>query len=223
MIKFLRPLLFAAAILVTACNEDGVLYVSGANTLKYCYADVTGDGDENLILLTPSKDTTPYGRAGDTLYILSPGDRLNGRHEIIYQFDVKEMKPLNVLAGDVNRDGVKEVSLKVYKTAEFDPEYAQRPFFFNVSRGKLEAVWLGSRLARPFVDYTLADLDGDGYDEIAALEIVPDGFLLAAYKWDSFGFVCYTKSEVYSTVEGIYNTEPPHEWIRTAIERLELK
>ena len=222
MKKLLLPLLCAAALFAPACNKNRVFYVTKDNTLKYCYADVSGDEQEELILLTPSSEITPYGRAGDTLYILSSGDQLTGRHDIISKFDVKDMKPLNVMAGDINRDGVTEVSLKVYKTAEYDPEPAQRPFFFNVSRGRLEAVWLGSRLARPFVDYTVADLDGDGYCELAALELARDGYLLAAYSWDNFGFTCYEKSEVYSNVEEIYQLKPGSGWMRIALERLSL-
>jgi len=218
--RFIFFSLCAVAVFTSACNKNGGFYVTDDNTLKYCYADVTGDGKENLILLSPSSEVTPYGRAGDTLYILSSENKLAGRHDIISKFDVKDMKPLNVMAGDINRDGVTEVSLKVYKAAEYDPEPAQRPFFFNVSRGRLEAVWLGSRLARPFVDYTVADLDGDGYDELAALETVPDGFLLAAYSWDNFGFVCYAKSEVFGTIDEIHNMEPPLDWMRIALERL---
>ena len=220
MIRRLVPLICAAAAFIRACDNGGVLYVSEANTLKYCYTDVTGGIEEELILLTPSKETTLYGQAGDILYILSPGKSLYGRHDIIFKFDVSAMKPLNVMAGDVNRDGVNEISLKVYKAAEYDPVPAQRPFFFNVSRGKLEAVWLGSRLARPFVDYALADLNGDGYDEIVSLETAPGGFLLAAYEWDSFGFTCYDKSMIFSAIDELYNMESPIEWMQIGIERL---
>ena len=205
---------------MASCDNNNEFNVNNANTLKYCYADVTGDKTDEIILLTASDEVTPFGRAGDTLYILSPGKNLNGRHEIIYKFDVSAMKPLNVMAGDVNRDGVNEVSLKVYKTAEFDPTPAQRPFFFNVSNGTLRAIWLGSRLARPFVDYTLADLNGDGYDEIASLETVPDGYLLAAYAWDSFGFTCYNKSAVFPAIDELHNMKSPPEWMRIALEGL---
>ena len=220
MKRLFIPLLSAVILITPACEKNGEFFVTKANTLKFCYSDVTGDGEENLIVLTASKEKTPYGQAGDTLYILSPGNKLTGWHEIVYQFDVKNMRPLNVMTGDVNRDGIKEVSLKVLKAAEYDPELAQRPFFFNVSRGKLEAVWLGSRLARPFVDYTLADLDGDGYEDIASLEIAPDGFLLAGYSWDSFGFTCFIESEVFSTIEEIYSLKSPPGWMSTALERL---
>ncbi|MDR1558865.1 MAG: hypothetical protein LBS84_04035 [Clostridiales bacterium] len=217
MTRFSAALL--CAVWLIACDGNG-FYVTETNAMKYCYADVTGDGNEELILLTPSAETTPYGQAGSSLYILDPGKDLIGRHEIISEFDVKDMKPLTVMAGDVNRDGVKEVSLKVYKTAEYSPEYAQRPFFFNVSRGKLEAVWLGSRLARPFVDYALADLNGDGYEEIASLEMAAEGYLLAAYSWDSFGFTCYAKSDVHKNIENLYNMESPETWIKIALESI---
>jgi len=170
-------LIICTVLLFTACGIiGGGLYVSESNTLKYCYADVNADNKEELVLLTVSDTETPYGTAGDRLYILAAGKGLYGRHDIISAFDVSGMKPLNVLAGDVNRDGINEVSLKVYKTAEYDPNPAQRPFFFNVSMGKLQAVWLGSRLARPFVDYTLADLDGDG--QVNSIDLA---LLLAGY------------------------------------------
>jgi len=215
-----RGLICAAAVFLAACGGSGGLNVTEANTLKYCYADVTGGNEDKLILLTPSGEMTPYGQAGDMLYILSPGKGLYGRHDIICGFDVNAMKPLNVMAGDINRDGVKEISLKVYKSAEYDPNPAQRPFFFNVSKGNLEAVWLGSRLARPFIDYALADLNGDGFDEIASLETAPGGCLLAAYSWDGFGFTCYDKSGVFPDIEDLYNMESPAEWMRIGIERL---
>ena len=214
-------LIICTVLLFTACGIiGGGLYVSESNTLKYCYADVNADNEKELVLLTVSDTETPYGTAGDRLYILAAGKGLYGRHDIISEFDVSGMKPLNVLAGDVNRDGINEVSLKVYKTAEYDPNPAQRPFFFNVSIGKLQAVWLGSRLARPFVDYTLADLDGDGYDEIASIEMAQNGYLLAAYKWDSFGFTCYEKSPVFPAVNDLVNMESPQGWMRIALERL---
>ncbi len=49
--------------------------------------------------------------------------------------------------------------------------------------------WRGSALARPFTDFALRDLDGDGVDELVVHECeagARTGF--AAYRWNGFGF-----------------------------------
>jgi hypothetical protein len=170
--------------------------------LSKCEADVQGDSAYELVAISRSNGETPFGPHGRFLYILSSKGFL-GFHEVISSFDLLDAKPLKVMAGDVNRDGINEVSVIVCKTAEFHPVEAQRPFFFNVSNGKLEAVWLGSRLSQPFLDYCLVDLDGDGFEEIASLEITQTSFLLASYSWDSFGFVCTARSFGMESLETI--------------------
>jgi hypothetical protein len=61
--------------------------------------------------------------------------------------------------------------------------------------------WRGSRLARPFTDFVVRDLDGDGRDEVLVRE-APTGLDaagpigLTAYAWRGFGFVGLTRARV---------------------------
>jgi len=48
--------------------------------------------------------------------------------------------------------------------------------------------WRGSALARPFVDFTMRDLDGDGRDELVVRECEGPSPGYAAYAWQGFGF-----------------------------------
>ena len=99
---------------------------------------------------------------------------------------------------DIDGDGRVEIGVCVYKTAKFHPVPAKRPFFYALQDGRLQPVWLGSRLARPFADYRLFDLDGDGVDEIVSIESVQSGNqLLALYDWKGFGFEVQAISDEY--------------------------
>jgi hypothetical protein len=81
--------------------------------------------------------------------------------KILYRIDLAGIRPMKVQLGDINGDGVCEISVCVYKTTTFHPVLAKRPFFFDLVDGNLIPVWLGSRLSRPFDDYILYDIDGD--------------------------------------------------------------
>ena len=106
--------------------------------------------------------------------------------------------PLKVQLGDVNGDGVNEVAICVYKTAEFHPVMAKRPFFFDLVEGNLIPVWLGSRLSRPFDDYILYDINADSVDEIVAIErLEDDRRVIAVYNWRGFGFEMLTQSVAF--------------------------
>lgn len=62
------------------------------------------------------------------------------------------------------------------------------------SRGAFREVWAGSALADPIQSFAAADLDGDGKQELAALEGSYDdppgapAQRLKLWKWDGFGF-----------------------------------
>ena len=86
--------------------------------------------------------------------------------------------------------------------------------------GRLQPVWLGSRLARPFDDYRLFDLDGDGVDEILSIESVQSGNrLLALYDWKGFGFEVRAISDEYQgEVVFLNNTNTRQDEILVNIE-----
>ena len=57
-----------------------------------------------------------------------------------------------------------------------------------LERGRWVERWRGSMLARPFEDFTLLDLDGDGADELVVRECAGGGEAFTAYRWQGFGF-----------------------------------
>ena len=87
---------------------------------------------------------------------------VQGELEAVFDL-VLHQAPLKVLAGDIDGDGRVEIGVCVYKTAKFHPVPAKRPFFYALQDGRLQPVWLGSRLAWPFADYRLFDLMGTAW------------------------------------------------------------
>lgn len=111
--------------------------------------------------------------------------------------------PSRVSLGDVDGDGRIEALVLVTGRARFDPRLALRPFVYGWDGRRLYPKWLGSRLSRPFDDATLGDLDGDGRDELVAVERTRDGALeLAAYRWRGFGFERVATSDSLARVCG---------------------
>ncbi len=74
----------------------------------------------------------------------------------------------------------------------FDPQPGRRPQIFEVlggDRPRLRPIWLGSSLSRPFVDAIFVDIDGDGEDELAAVELTRSAdLLIQVYRWRGSGF-----------------------------------
>ena len=74
----------------------------------------------------------------------------------------------------------------------FDPQPRRRPQIFEVLGGdqpRLRPIWLGSSLSRPFVDAIFVDIDGDGEDELAAVELTRSAdLLIQVYRWRGSGF-----------------------------------
>jgi hypothetical protein len=112
---------------------------------------------------------------------------------------------------DLNRDGVHEVTLLVWRP--FSPWPIDR---FLTHGGRISEfhgrdgmscqviligwkgseygeLWAGSSLIRPLTQLTAVDLDGDGGQELVALEGYYDrgnsGATLTAWRWRGFGFV----------------------------------
>ncbi|NSW57952.1 MAG: hypothetical protein HPY44_18260 [Armatimonadetes bacterium] len=86
--------------------------------------------------------------------------------------------------------GQRVVLIGVRKPAVFDPVERVRPFLYSVEPGGqgLRKVWLGTSLSRPFEDADFGDLDGQGEDELVAVErTLVGGWELGAYRWRSFG------------------------------------
>lgn len=119
--------------------------------------------------------------------------------------------------GDMNHDGVDEAVLLVWRP--FRPWPADRfmPYGGRIEnhqnlegqscqviligwqKGAYKEIWAGSALANPISNVQIADLDGDGLLELAALENDYDskqkGGRLTVWRWIGFGFSLLDRSE----------------------------
>lgn len=114
---------------------------------------------------------------------------------LIFRTDFAEFNPWKITMGDVDGDGIDDISIGVYKESPLHPVMAKRPFIYNFIDGDLKPLWRGSRLSKPFTDYDFIDIDGDGIDELISIEILSDDRrLINTYKWKGFGFEGYMES-----------------------------
>jgi len=176
---------FVVLLSITGCTPAGWT----------CRADVDGDGkDDTLILKNRLLEIKTSG--GKTLEL------------------PLEAPALKVQTGDVNGDGIADIALTMYKTTLFHPVLAKRPFFYYLQNDQLVPLWRGSRLSRPFDDFVLCDIDGDGRAELISLEALEDGRRVAvAYRWRSFGFHWIGDTDPFPTTAEI-GGGPGGVWVR---------
>lgn len=168
-------------------------YIMGERVLDYTEGDIDENGEDELILLTKGV----FSKYGKDIIIYSSGKE-------IYRKDFTELKPWKVAIGDIDGDGIDEISIGVYKTTIFHPVMDKRPFIYSYEDGEFYPKWRGSRLSRPFRDYQFYDIDGDGGDEIISIEILEnDEKLVNTYKWKGFGFEGYKESNSFTDIDNI--------------------
>ena len=180
-IKNKRSFIFLLSIItciasVYVLNTD--IFPVEEKVVSSCNADLDTDGIEEELYLTGVEGST-YGK--DLV--------IRTKDEEIGRYDLEALKPWKVQVMDVDGDGVKEISIGVYKTAKFHPVMAKRPFIYNWDKEGLSPKWLGSRLSRPFDDYIFSDIDEDGMEELISIELLSNGRkVINSYKWKGFGF-----------------------------------
>lgn len=59
--------------------------------------------------------------------------------------------------GDVDGDGREDAILGVVKPTRFDPVVAKRLFIFKNHKGRIRALWMGSKLGGTLVDFRFKD------------------------------------------------------------------
>ena len=111
---------------------------------------------------------------------------------------------------DLNRDGTTEAVLLVRRPfapwpidrflpsggriAEFHDKagYSLHVILITLRENEFKEAWAGSALVQPIRQLSAADLDGDGYEELAALEyqydLSPRKAALVVWHWNGFGF-----------------------------------
>jgi poly-gamma-glutamate synthesis protein (capsule biosynthesis protein) len=148
-----------------ACELVDVPTESRSGILASGAIDLTGDGLPETI----RKD------AG-TVEVLQ-GDRSVWRSP-------PEWQARDIALGDPNHDGRYEAFL-----AADTPEGSQ-PFVIGYRGGRYHDLWGGSPVSDPVFEVELADLDGDGLEELAAIEAGPDASArhVTVWRWHGWGF-----------------------------------
>ena len=137
----------------------------------YALADLTGDGEPERILLDGERARIFALHGSQPLWTSPP-----------------EWRVQDLAVGDPNDDGRYEVLLALTKA---DQEGIERshPFIIGYRGGEYRDVWGGSPVAYPLLEVDLADLDGDGVEELLALEQQPAGGQTAAvWAWNGWGY-----------------------------------
>ena len=144
-----------------------------------------------------TEDTLRLVTVSDTLHYVQVAD-YDGRGERwplpypVYRFQT----------GDINGDGRTDVLVGVIKSTRYDPQVARRLFIFKVYKDcYIRPLWMGSRLSRPLVDFRFAHIDGQPRVLTIERDTTPERYLMAVYRWRSFGldFVAYTPAASPST------------------------
>jgi hypothetical protein len=92
-------------------------------------------------------------------------------------------------AGDVDGDGDDELVYGMWSSKDHHGEEGRPKSIWVMGwQGReTEPLWRGSSLADPLVDFRVGDVDGDGTDEVFALEETDEGCLASVYRWSGFG------------------------------------
>jgi len=164
--------------------------------MDYAIGDVNGDDFEELIILTKRGFKT----YGSEVVVF----KLDSRITEIYREDFSDLNPWKVAAGDVDGDGIDEISVGVFKKTPLYQVMDKRPFIYYYKDNRLLPKWRGSRLSKPFDDYDFFDIDGDAMDELISIEVLQNGKkVINTYKWRGFGFEGFLQSESFEDIKDL--------------------
>jgi hypothetical protein len=145
--------------------------------------DLDRDGIAETVVITYSKRKDGHPLGGEIVVLRPAGD---GTLRTIWR--QKKMNPWKLRLADVDGDRKSEIVVGVWKKSPRDPVMAKRTFIYGWNGKRMLPKWLGSRLSRRFDDFDLADVNGDGYSELMALEAAPgQNHRISVYRWKSFG------------------------------------
>lgn len=162
-------------------------------------ADLDGDGKPECLVL--AEDVLKITNCGGEVFWQSPAS-----------WQVKEAQ-----ITDLNRNGTPEATLVVWRPFQpwpidrFLPSGGRIKDFHDQNgmschviligwaRQGYNELWAGSALIRPVSQLLAVDLDGDGQQEMVALEGIYDalssGGALSVWRWSGFGFSLIDKEE----------------------------
>jgi len=98
-----------------------------------------------------------------------------------------EWRVVDLALGDPNEDGRGELLLALWKPdAEGVPR--SHPFIIAYREGAYRILWGGSAVTDAIREVELGDVDGDGVQELIALEERGDGCAVTVWRWHGWGF-----------------------------------
>jgi hypothetical protein len=105
-----------------------------------------------------------------------------------------------VALGDPNDDGRYELMLAIWRTDANGVEWSQ-PYIVGHRGGEYQLLWGGRAVFDPIQEVEVADVDGDGTDELVVLEQRPDGDkAVTIWRWQEWSFYL-----VWRSPEGNYH------------------
>jgi len=150
-------------------EERNGLFWSGA-------IDLTGDGQSEIIQ-----------RQGQSLEIYQDGQSV--------WHSPPDWRVLDLALGDPNEDGRYEVMLAIEKV-DLAGHSTYHPFIVGYRGGEYRLIWGGSAVSNPLFEVELGDLDGDGRDELSAIEASENGAAryVTVWRWNGWGFSLHWRS-----------------------------
>jgi hypothetical protein len=144
--------------------------------------DLTGDGTNEIIR-----------REDGQVRILEAG-------KVVWR-SPPDWNVVDLALGDPNDDGRFEAMLAIEKGSA-GGEVASQPFVIGYRGGRYLDLWGGSPVHAPLVEVELADVDGDGAEELVVLEAPPQesGLCVTVWRWHGWGF-----NLVWRTAPGNYH------------------
>lgn len=132
--------------------------------------DLTGDGAPEII--RRREDAVEILQGGQSVWRSPP-----------------EWQVRDLALGDPNDDGRYEALLAVDKPGPSGTPTSQ-PFVIGYRNGIYRDLWGGSPVGAPILEVELADLDGDGVEELAAIEAPLEGSAryVTVWRWHGWGF-----------------------------------
>lgn len=206
--------------------------------ILFCIANLSSTRYSSLVMVDASVSRVSAWKAGETPEVVAPLQRafiggvefclhladgsaavkpcLDDEAEAVWRSQA-DWRVHEAFFSDLDRDGVQELALLVWRTFKpwpvdsFMPNGGRIESFqdaqgnschlvlLSLEGGIPREIWAGSALAKPIHSLTAVDLDGDGRQELAAIESAYDSDLasgtVVVWQWRGFGFTLVDRIE----------------------------
>lgn len=164
-VKFLI-FIITAFIIIYACSDNDPFY----KTIKIDHGTFKGEVsiEYNSML---------------SKYMILAYDSINGTKDRIFTpYEIFQAE-----YGDINHDNNPDICIGIIKPTPFDSLLRKRLFIFQIDRGYIRPLWLGSKLSAPLEEFIIIEDESD-QQKVLAIEKLPNNlYRISEYGWESFG------------------------------------